>query len=245
MDNNQTTPELEQDNAAAETPVVEQTPLALTTSVSLKMVAFTAGFVALMAATYEATLPNIEASQREEKLKLINDVLPPASYNNELLTDTVLVLPTKALGNGDTFALYRARQDDKPVALVLEATAPDGYSGNIGLIIAVGSDGFVSGVRVTTHKETPGLGDYIDPAKDKNKAQPWISQFAHLHYADMKASDWSVKKDNGQFTYHAGATISPRAVSRAVGRAVSWASQHQAQLFALPHGATFAPAQEQ
>jgi electron transport complex protein RnfG len=120
--------------------------------------------------------------------------------------------------------LWRARKDGAPVALVLEAAAPDGYSGRIGLILAVAADGSLLALRVTSHKETPGLGDYIDPKKDRNKARPWITQFNGLGFDSVPPGQWRVKKDGGRFDQMAGATISARAVTNASGRALAWAA---------------------
>jgi len=88
--------------------------------------------------------------------------------------------PTPALGLDQPSRIYRARKGGEPVALVFEAAAADGYSGHIGLILAVRKTGEVVAVRVTEHRKTPGLGDYIDPRKDKNREHPWITQFSRL-----------------------------------------------------------------
>jgi electron transport complex protein RnfG len=87
-------------------------------------------------------------------------------------------------------------------------------------------------VRVTQHKETPGLGDYIEVRKDKNKARPWITQFADMSLAQVSDSEWKVKKDGGRIDFYAGATVTPRAVSKAVLKAVKWAAAHRDQIFA-------------
>jgi RnfABCDGE-type electron transport complex G subunit len=115
---------------------------------------------------------------------------------------------------GRPSTLYRARKAGQPVALVFESTAPDGYAGKIRLIVAVRANGEVA-VRVTQHKETPGLGDYVE-VKDKNKARPWITQFTGLSLAQVSDREWKVKKDGGRFDYYAGATVTPRAVTKAV-----------------------------
>ena len=117
-------------------------------------------------------------------------------------------------------------------ALVLEAVAPDGYSGRIDLLLAVKADGQLAAVRVTGQHETPGLGDYIDPKKDKNKAQPWIRQFDDIGFAQVRREEWRVKKDGGRFDARAGATISARAVTNAVGRALQFANENRARLYA-------------
>jgi len=92
---------------------------------------------------------------------------------------------------------------------------------------------------VTQHKETPGLGDYIDPKKDRNKQQPWIRQFDGVGFDSVLGGRWKVKKDGGRFDQRAGATISARAVTNASGRALLWAHERSAKLFELPAGQTF------
>ena len=214
----------------------EPTALGLSARTGGVMVAFTIVFTALMAFTYGATKDQIDASAAEEKMKLISEVLPPASYDNPLLDDYAALGPTRELGLDNGGRVYRARQAGQPAALILEATAPDGYSGRIDLIVAVRADGGVSGVRAVTHRETPGLGDYIDPKKDKDKKSPWITQFTGLEAARLPQC--KVKKDGGDIAYHTGATISARAVTNAVARAARYAADNQNRLFAAPSGST-------
>ncbi|HEX6734191.1 MAG TPA: electron transport complex subunit RsxG [Azonexus sp.] len=189
-------------------------------------------FTGLLSGAYLWTKPAIEASAAEEKMKLVNEVLPNSEYDNKLLGDTVALPPTPELGLSEPTLLYRARRGGQPVALVFETVAPDGYSGKIRLIVAVRADGHVAGVRVTQHKETPGLGDYIEVKKDKNKARPWISQFTGLSLAQVGEREWKVKKDGGNFDYYAGATVTPRAVAKATLKAVKWAEANRDRLFA-------------
>lgn len=214
----------------------EPTALGLSARTGGVMVAFTIVFTALMAFTYGATKDQIDASAAEEKMKLISEVLPPASYDNLLLDDYAALGPTRELGLDNGGRVYRARQAGQPAALILETTAPDGYSGRIDLIVAVRADGGVSGVRAVTHRETPGLGDYIDPKKDKDKKSPWITQFTGLEAARLPQC--KVKKDGGDIAYHTGATISARAVTNAVARAARYAADNQNRLFAAPNGST-------
>jgi hypothetical protein len=94
---------------------------------------------------------------------------------------------------------------------------------------------------VTSHKETPGLGDYIDPKKDRNKARPWITQFNGLGFDGVPREKWRVKKDGGHFDQMSGATISARAVTNASGRALAWATENRDKLFALPANGRFDP----
>jgi electron transport complex protein RnfG len=204
---------------------------------ALILLAFTLVFTGLMASIYTLTSPQIEATMLEAKRRLIGEVLPAAAYDNDLLADAIELPPSPELGLDEPTRLYRARKDGQPAALVFEAAAPDGYSGHIGLMLAVQADGRLAAVRVTSHRETPGLGDYIDPKKDKNKASPWIAQFAGRNFSDTPREKWKVKKDGGAFDQHVGATISARAVTKATGRALDWALEHADALYALPAGA--------
>jgi electron transport complex protein RnfG len=59
--------------------------------------------------------------------------------------------------------------------------------------------------------EDAGLGDYIDRAKSA-----WIDQFAGKSLLAPEPKHWKVAKDGGVFDARAGATITPRAVVKAV-----------------------------
>jgi electron transport complex protein RnfG len=220
-----------------EVAVRDSGPLRIAVRTAAIMLVFTLVFTALMAGTYSATAPLVAASAQKEKLALIGEVLPTALYDNALLDDWIEVLPVKDLGLAEATRLYRARLNGQPSAIVIEAAATDGYSGRIGLLLAIKVSGELLAVRVTEHRETPGLGDYINPKKDKNKAQPWITQFSNLGFDRVPREDWRVKKDGGHFDQRAGATISARAVTNASGRVLAWAMQRREQLFTLPtHG---------
>jgi electron transport complex protein RnfG len=222
-----------------EVPRRESSVLRISVRTAAIMLAFTLVFTSLMAGTYSATAPLVAASALAEKLRLIGEVLPPSLYDNDLMTDAITLPPQKSLGLDEETRLWRARKDGKPVALVLEAAALDGYSGRISLILAVGADGRLLAVRVTGHKETPGLGDYIDPKKDRNKTRPWITQFNNLGFDGVPRDKWRVKKDGGRFDQMSGATISARAVTNASGRALAWAVENRDKLFTLPPDSRF------
>ena len=211
--------------------VREPTAIGMAVRTAVILFAFVIVFTAVLAGVYLATRPAIVASAAAEKLKLIGEVLPRDAYDNALLQDTVQLPPTRELGLDDTTPVYRARKAGEPVALVLETIAPDGYAGRIRLLIAVRADGRLSGVRVIEHKETPGLGDYIEPKKDKNKARPWITQFNGQSLATIPDRDWRVRKDGGKFDANAGATITPRAVVKAVNKALKFLEINRERLF--------------
>jgi electron transport complex protein RnfG len=203
------------------------------------LLVFTLAFTALMAGVYQLTKPVLDATALDAKRRTIADVLPANAYDNDMLADAITLPPMPALGLPEPTQLYRARKAGEPAALVFETAASDGYSGEVRLIVAVRVDGRLEAVRVTAHKETPGLGDYIDPKKDKNKAKPWISQFNQIGFGEVPLDKWRVKKDGGVFDQRTGATISARAVTKAAGRALAWANDHAAALYALPAAAHY------
>lgn len=186
---------------------------------------------AMLAFTHDRTEPTITRSQQAEKLALINQVLPAALYDNDLLASQQRVPPDDLLGTRLPSAAWVARRGDEVTAVVLEAVAPDGYSGNIFLLVGIGTDGTLTGVRVTAHRETPGLGDYIDRAKS-----PWIDQFAGRSLTSPEPKHWKVAKDGGAFDARAGATITPRAVVKAVASALEYFARHRASFVAPIRG---------
>ncbi len=201
---------------------------------ALVLLGFTIVGTGVLAYTYDITRPAISRNEDAARLKLIGEVLVPGSYDNNPLQDALLLPPHQLLGTTLPSHVWRARKAGAPVALVLEATAPDGYSGNIYMLVGIAADGRIIGVRVVSHKETPGLGDYIDIAKSA-----WIRIFDGKALDNPASSGWKVKKDGGQFDYMAGATITPRAVVKAVHHALQYEAAHRSELYAsAPHPTT-------
>ena len=165
--------------------------------------------------------------EEEEKMRVIAQILPQELYDNRLLRDSVKVPPDQELlHTRNRTVAYRARLQGKPSAVIFEMTAPDGYSGNIFLIIAVKEDGGVSGVRVVNHNETPGLGDYIEIVKSN-----WIKIFGGASLKNTSDARWEVRKDSGRFDFVARATLSARAIVHAVHRALKYYDTHKEELF--------------
>ncbi|MCJ0974927.1 electron transport complex subunit RsxG [Pseudomonas sp. PS1] len=162
------------------------------------------------------TAERIQSSERAAQLRALNEVLPRDSYDNQLL-DNALELHDPLLGTRNPLPAYIAMKDGQPSAVILQAIAPDGYSGAIQLLVGIRADGRIAGVRVLSHRETPGLGDKIELAKS-----PWIRSFEDRSLADPGDAGWAVKKDRGDFDQFAGATITPRAVVGAVHRALRY-----------------------
>ena len=207
---------------------------------ALNLLFFALAGTALLAWTYDLTHETIARSEENEKLKLIAQIAPPATYDNDIMKDTAQLAADQLLGGADETVIYRGRLNNRPSIAVLQAIAPDGYGGRIDLIVAVHHDGRISGVRVVSHKETPGLGDYIEIARSN-----WITGFNGASLENRKNDEWKVKKDGGSFDYMAGATITPRVIVKAVHKALQYHAQHRDELFADTGEQRAAPVPEQ
>lgn len=193
------------------------------------LIVFTVLGTGLLAYTFHLTRDTIAASEEHEKLFLITQALPPSLFDNDVIADAVTLAPTEDLGTTAPSLVYRATLKGEPAALVFEVIAPDGYSGRIKLLVAVRVNGELAGVRVISHNETPGLGDYIDIVKSE-----WIRIFEGKSLANIRRDDWKVKKDGGQFAYNSGATITPRAVVKAVHNTLLYFDKEGGPIFARP-----------
>ena len=195
---------------------------------AITLVAFAFLGTAMLAYVFDITRAPIEASEKEARLALFKQILPESTYDNDLLKDNVEIVPNEQLGNRQPTVANIAKSNGKTAGVILEAVAHDGYSGDIKLLIAIRADGSISGVRVLAHKETPGLGDYIDITHGN-----WIKLFNDESVNKTPIEQWDVKKDGGKFDYVAGATITPRAVVKAVLKALQFYEANKQTLFAI------------
>ena len=168
-------------------------------------------FAISLSITFEKSNPIIEQNKIEFKTKLLNEVLDGLDYDNDLISTYIRIKPNELLKNKTEKYAYLAKKNNILQAVLIESIAPDGYSGEINILTAIRSDGEIIGTRIIDHKETPGLGDYIDQKKSS-----WISNFNGMSLNNRTDPDWRVKKDQGTFDYKAGATITPRAVIKSV-----------------------------
>ena len=182
---------------------------------------------AMVAYTYDNTREKIAANERAMLLRKLHRLIPPGSHDNALLQDTLQVQNRTLLGTSEPVTVYRARLNGEPVALVIAAVAPDGYSGAIRLLVGINVDGSLSGVRVVSHRETPGLGDAIEEERSD-----WILGFTGKSLQDPPLQQWAVKRDGGAFDQLTGATITPRAVVKAVRQALLYYRDRKDALFA-------------
>jgi len=193
---------------------------------SLLLALFAVVTTLLISGTYLQTRDRIALSQRQAEERALLEIVPAKRHDNSMLDDT---LPIRAgtLGLRQDKVIYLARQEGETVAAIIPATASDGYSGDIDLIIGVNRDGSVAGVRVLSHKETPGLGDKVDLKKSD-----WILDFNGRSLQDPEPAGWAVTKDKGIFDQFTGATITPRAVVGTTLKVLQYAQEQHETLFA-------------
>lgn len=192
---------------------------------SLVLGLFAVTTVGVVALVQQGTAGRIATAERDAQVRALAQILPADSYDNHLLDNSIEVFDP-LLGNRTAQTAYIALKDGQPSAVILRVTAPDGYSGAIHLLVGIQADGHLAGVRVLSHRETPGLGDKIELAKSD-----WIRSFEGKSLSNPDADGWAVKKDRGDFDQFAGATITPRAVVKAVHKALAYAEANRARLF--------------
>lgn len=176
---------------------------------------------------YLYTKDTITEQRRMAQVRALTQIIDDRLYDNELL-DAVAVLPDPtALGQPQSAQAYIARKGGEVTAVILPMIVSDGYGGDMNLIVGVKTDGEITGVRVLSHNETPGLGDRIDVRKSV-----WIHTFAGRSLENPERGKWKVKKDGGVFDQFTGATITPRAVVKGVFNSLLYYEKHRDQLSA-------------
>jgi electron transport complex protein RnfG len=196
------------------------------------------GAAVLVTGSHELSRGRIEANERARVLASLESVLEPGLRGRGLVPTHLTATDPQLLGSPKPVDVYVVRRDGQPAAAIFASIAPDGYNGDIDLLIGLSPLGIVTGVRVLSEHETPGLGDKIDIEKSD-----WIRQFDGKRLGDPPLGGWAVSKDGGDFDALTGATITPRAVVKAVKNTLLYFRGHRDELFAATEraGAEVAP----
>ena len=184
---------------------------------------------ALLTGVNALTHERIKQQEMNRMMQQLHAIVPAASFNNDLLLDRIEIKDEKLFRHTGAVPVYRARMDGKPVAALMTVTAPDGYNGDIRILVGIDDEGVILGVRIIDHRETPGLGDPIELDKSD-----WILGFSSKSLQNPGQKGWAVKRDGGQFDQFTGATISPRAVVRAVHNCLLYFDTNRQRLFDTP-----------
>jgi Na+-translocating ferredoxin:NAD+ oxidoreductase subunit G len=195
---------------------------------TLLLVGVVASAAALLVTTsHEVSHERIAENQRVRLQSNLNTVLPTELHDNDLSATRLQVTDRERLGSAEPVDVYIATMRGVPVAALFASIAPDGYNAPIRLLIGVFADGSVSGVRVLSHRETPGLGDPIEIEKSD-----WITRFDGRTLDDPARELWAVRRDEGEFDALTGATVTSRAVVRAVRNTLIFFEENRDELFA-------------
>lgn len=181
----------------------------------------------ILAATFLFTYDRIRAAEILAAEKALLEIIPRERHDNNMLHDLwpIPEADLKQLGLQPGDNIHLARQNGQVIAVIIPSLAADGYSGDIKMIIGINLDGSLAGVRILSHKETPGLGDKIDLNK-----HAWILSFDGKSLNNPALEKWQVKKDGGEFDQFTGATITPRAVVNRVKQTLQWFAQNQQRI---------------
>ena len=178
-------------------------------------------------AVYDWTDERIAANERARIVARLNSVLEPGLRGRDLTTTRLAVTDSELLGQDEPIDVFVLTDRGAPMATVFAAIAPHGYNAAIELLIGVSPIGTVTGVRAVRHRETQGLGDAIETAKSN-----WILQFDDKALTAPAAQLWAIEQDDGDFDSISGATVTSRALVRAVRDTLLYFDQHRDELYA-------------
>ena len=179
----------------------------------------------LVSLTFENTADKIANNERLALLRKLNQILPEDKYDNDLLHTTLKVDADHRLGQRKSSTIYIAKQQQQISAMIFSVIAPKGYSGEIKMLVGINIDGSLAGVRIISHKETPGLGDVMEISRSN-----WVLKFDGKSLTNPKEKNWKVKRDGGFFDQFTGATITPRAVVQAIHLCLVYFDRHKKEL---------------
>jgi electron transport complex protein RnfG len=180
----------------------------------------------LVALTWAFTAERIETNQQEWLERSLKPALAGLFFDSPVTESMITLQPPHELPGNETAVVYRVYAGVEPVAALFVISARDGYTGPIRILVGVAMDGTVTGVRVLEHRETPGLGDRIELTKSN-----WVLQFDGQSLKNPEASRWSIKSDGGDFDQLTGASITPRAIIKAIKKTLTYFEANRVSVF--------------
>jgi len=193
-----------------------------TATLAIIAAVLTVALVVIANVTHDRIARNQQAWIKEH----LDALVPPGSYDNDPLLDTISVTSPSLLGTAAPVTVYRMRKAGQPVAVAIRSIAPEGYRGPLELLVAIEPGGRLIGVQVIRHNETPGLGDAFE-----NRERGWLERFRGLSLTHPPQQRWSVRRDGGDFDAFTGATITPRAIVKAVRQTLEFYQRNEDRLY--------------
>lgn len=183
----------------------------------------------LVAATYQLTAERIAANEQAWLERSLEPALSGVFFEGSITESKLIIPPPHELPGNDAAIVYRVFAEGEPVAALFAVTARDGYSGPIRILVGIGVDGIVTGVRIVEHRETPGLGDRIDQSRSD-----WVYQFDGHALGNPVEARWLLDVDGGEFDQITGASVTPRAVIKAIKETLIYFAARREEIFTLP-----------
>lgn len=183
----------------------------------------------LVAATYRVTAERIAANEQAWLERSLEPALSGVFFDGSVTEYKLELDPPHDLPGNDTAIIYRVFSENEPVAALFAVTARDGYSGPIRILVGIEVDGTISGVRIVEHRETPGLGDRIHQSRSD-----WVYQFDGRSLLDPVEERWLLEVDGGDFDQITGASVTPRAIIKAIRETLLYFDANRDELFTIP-----------
>ncbi len=166
----------------------------------------------LLSIVYNMTKKPIARQKRLEMIKAIKSVLPPCSVNDPLKDKITIKNKNIYIGKN---------KNGKLCGVAFKVFSKEGYGGTIEIMLGINSkNDSINGIEILSMSETPGLGAKI--------TEKWFKdQFKNRN---LKNTNWKVKKDGGDIDQISGATISPRAVTKAVYNGLKFYKKNKSKI---------------
>lgn len=181
----------------------------------------------LVAFTWQLTTAHIAANEQAWLERSLQPALSGLFFDNNVTESRITLQPPHDLPGSEAAIIYRVYAGDRPVAALFLVTARDGYTAPIRVLIGIDVTGTVTGVRVIAHRETPGLGDRIETSRSD-----WVLQFDGHSLRNPQPDGWAIKRDGGEYDQITGASVTPRAVIKAIKETLQYFETNADAVFA-------------
>lgn len=193
----------------------------------ITLAAMAAVCTTLVAFTYQLTDERIAANDQAWLERSLQPALSGLFFDSDIIDSKLTIPAPHELPGADDAVIYRVYSGETPVAALFVVSARDGYAGEIRLLVGVDIGGAITGVHVLAHRETPGLGDQVESAKSD-----WVRQFNGRSLGNPQVDGWQIKRDGGDFDQLTGASVTPRAIVKAVRETLEYFEANRAPVFA-------------
>ena len=183
----------------------------------------------LVAFTWQQTEERIEANKKAWLERSLQPALAGLFFDSPVTESMLIISAPHDLPGSEDVIIYRVFAGETPVAALFVVSARDGYAGPIRFLVGISMDGVVTGVRVLEHRETPGMGARIEMTKSD-----WVLQFDGHSLQDPEPGQWAIKDDGGDFDQLTGASVTPRAIIKAIKQTLQYFDENRDAIFSAP-----------